>query len=113
MTKFQETMSSAQAGALARLLQIITPILLAILAWYYIGSDGAKNAALAEMQRQLVTMSIQIARIEEQGNGTRANQAIIDAEQNRRLERLEAQRFGSPGNKRGGGRAVREGRCWA
>ena len=97
MTKFQETMTSAQAGAVARLLQIITPIILAVLAWYYIGADTAKNDALKEMRDQLTEITIQIARIEEQGNGTRANQAIIDAEQNRRLERLEAARFGSPG----------------
>lgn len=97
MTKFQEAMSSAQAGAFARLLQIITPILLALLGWYYIGADAAKVQALNELRAQLVSMSIQIARLEEQGGGNRANQAAIDAEQNRRLDRLEALRLGSPG----------------
>lgn len=97
MTKFQEAMASAQAQAVSRLLQFITPTLLVLLGWYYVGADTAKTQALNEMRSQLVSMSIQIARLEEQGGGNRANQALIDAEQNRRLDRLEAARLGSPG----------------
>lgn len=89
MTKFQETMATAQAGAVARLLQIITPILLMLLGWYYIGADTAKVKALDDMRIQLGVMSIQIARLEEQGGGARQNQATVDAEQNRRIERIE------------------------
>lgn len=90
MTKFQETMASAGAAAFSRLTAILTPFLLALLGWYYVGADAVKTRALDEMRAQLVAMSIQIARLEEQGGGTRTNQATIDGEQNRRLDRLEA-----------------------
>ncbi|MGD9739427.1 MAG: hypothetical protein AB7O56_09580 [Bauldia sp.] len=101
MTKLQEAMTSVTSQVLSRLAMLAMPLLLAALAWYFTGANAATQRALEAVQAanvaistQLAGLSIQLARLEEQAGGRSATQAAIDAEQNRRLDRLEARASG-------------------
>lgn len=97
MTKFQESMSGAGMTAVSRLATLAVPLLIAALAWYFTSADAATKEALRSVQTanvaivtQLATMSVQLARLEEQLSGGRAMQATIDAAQDRRLDEHRA-----------------------
>lgn len=96
MGRLAERLVSAEGTALSRLATLAIPFLIAALAWYFTGANSATQEALKSVQAaniaiatQLAGLSIQLARVEEQMAGGRTTQAAVDAEQNRRLDRLE------------------------
>ncbi len=95
MGRLAQRLTSSEGTALSRLATLAIPFLIAALAWYFTNANQATKDSLDAVQSanfaistQLANLSIQIARLEEQVTGGRNAQAIIDANQNERLNDL-------------------------